>query len=654
MGTIRSVSTPPAQSDAGGSAGNVFRLAMQRPRALVLETCVVASLAAVVAALFLHVGTASWREPFDYDGDALQAQSIVRGIIETGWVNHSPRLGAPFGQLHFDFPLGGDNLNFAVIRFLSLFSDDWALVTNLYFLLGFPAAAATSHVALRWLRAPRWSAASASLLFAFAPYHFFRGEEHLFLATYAIVPIAVLLIVRACGGTLPWTPSAATAGSSKVRSVARSWPWLVGLAAVGASGAYYFIFSVMLFIVAGSIAAAVCRSTKPLVAALASIGLAATSFAVGMVPSWWYWRANDRVAVAKRSPFEQDYYGLRISSLLSPVQHHVFPPFRYVAERLVNPVASFSSHESYQYLGLVGAVGLVMMVSTLLVRAVAPVRQQHAVRGLLSALVVLCIAVSAIGGLSWAGAVVSFTQIRAWSRISIFISFMVLAWMAIGMVRLETRMATAERSRRWRGALVLGAVTVLGLFDQVPTMRFPLAWSNTSVNVQSDREYFQRVERTLGAGASVFVLPVRRYPEEQATNYSADYDLMRPYLSSETLCWSYGGMKFRESEWQQLLIGIPVPQLLDDLVAVGFDAVLVDRFGYPDGGASLEQQISAAVPGRASTDATGRWVTFDLSDYALWRTVDLGAASLDRRRAALLGPAASLVRDCRTGELVTG
>ena len=40
----------------------------------------------------------------------------------------------------------------------------------------------------------------ASLLYAFLPYHFMRGQYHLLLAAYFAIPLVVLLMLRLCEG----------------------------------------------------------------------------------------------------------------------------------------------------------------------------------------------------------------------------------------------------------------------------------------------------------------------------------------------------------------------------------------------------------------------------------------------------------------------
>lgn len=114
----------------------------------------------------------------------------------------------------------------------------------------------------------------------------------------------------------------------------------------------------------------------------------------------------------------------------------------------------------------------------------------------------------------------------------------------------------------------------------------------------------------------VYQLPYRRFPEEVATVASADYDLLRPYLQTDTIRWSYGGMKGREADWQRRLEGTSVTDFVRNIRSVGFVGVLVDRAGYSDYGIQLEQEINAVTGVGGSQSSDGRWVFFDLSRLA--------------------------------------
>ena len=97
---------------------------------------------ALVTVFALDLWKAKLTVPFTYSGDALPTGAHFKTVIEEGWYEHQPRLGAPFGQTYNDFPTA-DNLHMVAAKILGLFTSDWALALNLYFLIGFALTALT-------------------------------------------------------------------------------------------------------------------------------------------------------------------------------------------------------------------------------------------------------------------------------------------------------------------------------------------------------------------------------------------------------------------------------------------------------------------------------------------------------------------------------
>src|SRR5205085_11678785 len=135
--------------------------------------------------------------PFAYSLDALVNLALVKDTLEQGWPLHNSLLGAPYGQHLYDFPVvAGDIVHLLLIKLIGLFSSNPAFVTNVFFLVEFPLTAALALWALRRLGISTWPAVACAILYACAPYHFYRGEIHVFLAGYFAVPVGVYLVVR--------------------------------------------------------------------------------------------------------------------------------------------------------------------------------------------------------------------------------------------------------------------------------------------------------------------------------------------------------------------------------------------------------------------------------------------------------------------------
>src|SRR4051794_7732701 len=96
-----------------------------------------------------------------------------------------------------DFPSALDeNLHFGIMKLLTVFTRNFAAVANAYFLLTFPLTAITALYTFRKLSS-RWiGSIVGSLLFTFLPYHFFRGQHHLSLAGYYMLPLVIGVAIR--------------------------------------------------------------------------------------------------------------------------------------------------------------------------------------------------------------------------------------------------------------------------------------------------------------------------------------------------------------------------------------------------------------------------------------------------------------------------
>ena len=76
--------------------------------------------------------------------------------------------------------------------------------------------------------------------------------------------------------------------------------------------------------------------------------------------------------------------------------------------------------------------------------------------------------------------------------------------------------------------------------------------------------------------------------------------MMRPYLVTKTLRFSFGSARGRNREaWQWEVEKLPAPELIATLEKYGFSAIYINRKGYADHGEDLLKQL--AIQGRADT-----------------------------------------------------
>jgi phosphoglycerol transferase len=223
--------------------------------------------------------------------------------------------------------------------------------------------------------------------------------------------------------------------------------------------------------------------------------------------------------------------------------------------------------------------------------------------------------IATIGGFASVISLYVTSEIRSWDRMSIFIGFFALAAVGLLLDAAFSKMRVRQVGK-FAIPLVLAVVLLAGLLDQTNKTLIP-NYKAAGSTYLSDRAYFSQIEAELPKGSQVFELPLMQFPESAPINGVQSYDLLRPYLVTRNLRWSFGGIKGRlESTWQDRLRNMSVPDLLHALVATGFQGLYIDRAGYADNAASLESQISAELGGQQPlVGQNGMGSFFDLRAY---------------------------------------
>lgn len=582
------------------------------------EFLIVGSLAAVatVAAVtvLLRLWEADIRIPLHQGGDTNFCAMVVKAIKEQGWYFRNPSLGAPFEQQMYDFPIGGDNLQLFAMRLIAYLPFSYGTILNLYYIATYPLVAISAAIVLRWLGTSRWTSVVISCLFALLPYHFARNQSHLFLSGYYGVPLGGFLAFRTLRG---WTFRDGYLVNDRGRDRGERRKRIaltVALCAiVGSASSYYAAFSVVM-VAAASVAAGTrfrskaCATTGAVVASTIIVVMAAN-----VLPNVWYRTQNGvNEEVAHREAAESEVYSLKIAQILVPTSHHRVDALARLGQRYGEfPLQS----EGGPSLGTAGALGMLFLLGVAVLGGVGAIAPRSSLTRFqpLAFIVIVSVLLSTTGGISSLIALLVTPQFRGWNRISVFIAFASLAAVGLALDGLLWRASRREgRSarrlpapRRWIAPVTLALVLVLGALDQTSTNIIP-NYSAAAAEYKSDADFIAELERSLPARAMVFQLPIRPFPEVPPLFGLADYDHLRGYLHSQTLRWSYGGMKGREGAWHDALEVEPLPRVLEVVVNAGFAGIYVDRNGYPDQGAAIEKELLALEQGRMIASPNGR------------------------------------------------
>ena len=555
-------------------------------RAEALVAALAAAAALVVAAVVLELWNADLRAPFADTGDATLNLVLIKDTIENTWYFENSHLGAPAGLELYDYPvINGEALNVALFHVLAIGSDDPALILNLFFLLTFPLAALTAFLVLRRLCAEPLAAGVCAVLYAVLPYHFVRGEVHVFLAAYYAVPVGAYLALAVLGG----------AELLRGRRVMLATAGLATLVGVASGSFYYSVFTVILIAAAGILRFVAARDRRALFAAGVVVAIVGAVSLLQLAPTIAYRAANGRnETVAKRFAFESEVYALKLTDLLLPIDQHRVGALARAKEsyRVHSPPGDARAAS----LGLVASLGFVWLVAAVLA-AVAGWRPpgRHPDLGLLTIVSFLFATVGGLG--AFAGSV--WPETRAWNRLSVFIAFFCLAAVALGLSRLRSSLRTPLY------VAVLAAVLLIGVLDQT-TSTFAPPYDGVARQWRRDDEFFERLDERLSEGAMVVQLPYETFPEPPNA-FNAGYEPAKAYLHSDDLRWSYAAMRGRD-DWAALNAVKPAPELVAAARRAGFAGILLDRAAAPTAEPDLRRVVGA--PDLASAD--GRYVFFRL------------------------------------------
>jgi phosphoglycerol transferase len=568
-------------------------------------------ISAVALTGLLRLDRAGWRVPFYYSlgGDNHLAGVWVKMIVDHGWVLDNPRIGAPGALDMRDFPMP-ENLHFLLVWLLGALSHDYAAALNLFYVLNFPLAAWAALFALRRLGVSATVATVVGVLYAFLPYHFLRGQGHLWLGGYYAVPLMALVLAWLWRGEpIFWK------GDDPDRPRPPGRPALAAAICIAmpATGPYYAFFGACLASAGAIIVLLRRRSAPRLLDAATVLALIAGSLATQVAPTIAHVARHGRSPeVARRRPHESEQYGLKLYQLLLPAPGHRSPILRkFTTHKDLGPHDYDRMQVQESETGALGLIGAVGLVALLLAAFVA--RRGRGTEGLLGALSEVNLAtilLATVGGFGTVFAALVSPQIRAYNRASVFVAFFSLAAVALGLEAARRRWATTPRSRA-AGLGLLGALLAFGLWDQSPAVMVP-DYGREARAFAIDARFAHQVEAALGDRPMVFQLPHVPFPETRPVGLMRDYDHLWGYFHTTRARWSYGAMRGREAEsWQRRVAALPPVAMVAALRAAGFGGLTLDRHGFSEAEAArIEAELRRLTGSEPMVGPGGRVVFF--------------------------------------------
>lgn len=577
---------------------------------------------AYILALFICVITLAWvmklweadfSIPFSYEGDALNLDMLIKSIIDNGWIYYNDFVGMPTGLYMYDYPVA-DNLTFGLIKIITFFAHNYANAMNFFYLLTFPLTTFTTMLVLRQFKVSYASSIVFSLLFTFVPYHFLRGEPHVHIANYFIIPPMVMVIIWIYTDKIFFSNSNKDEVDLKINIFNRKSIMSILICfIVSSSFIYYSLFSCFFLMVAG-ITSSISRKNKyPLLESIVLIASILIGVIINILPSLIFIFNHGRNAEAiARTPFiEAELYGLKIIQLLMPIPGHRIPFLAHIADIYFRS-APLVTENYMSSLGIIGSVGFIILILYIFYKSANGINNVPLISEL-SILNLSAILLATIGGFANIVNLI-FPAVRAYNRMSIFIAFFSFFAVAILLDYFSKKyVKTKAPILLFYGLMAL--ILVGGILDQTSDSFAP-PYSTTKAEYISDQNFMDGIQAVMPENAMIFQLPYAWYPEYPPINRMTDYSHFKGYLHSKDLRWSYGTIKGRAGDlWQREVATLPLTDMVKILSITGFNGIYVDSYGYPDNGISIIANLSNLLDTEPLISANGRLFFFDMTEY---------------------------------------
>lgn len=532
----------------------------------------------------------------DAIGLATQAQNDVSGI------EREELYGMPYEEGNRE-TIVNSVLTSLFLKLLTICCDSFGTAGNILYLTGYLLAAVCMYAALKMMRIHNAAAAALCILFAFLPYHYYRGECHLSLGMYYMVPFICLLVLWIMEGKLRLGPDCGRAEKKLIAAAC------VAAFTAGLLDIYYIVFSCILLLfsgLAGSVKKKDLSSVK--MALLLCFVMCLPSLVVNIPAMADGSQIEETVAARGINEFEM--YGMRIAQLLLPVQNHRISALARIRAEYDRSIPD--NETKMATLGLIMSIGFyISLVYCFLIQGKTKMDEQLRQLGLLN---LVCVLLGTIGGFNIFVGMIFSTVIRAYNRLSVFIAAFSTMTAALVLQNLYKKAEKKGKKSQTAFFILLSFLLVFGLLDQTP----PFDSRRYQENLRYDsntRGLVQQIQACVPEDSMIFMLPILTdgFYAYQMRNYEQQW----PALYSDTLRWSTSkAVGVKNKRWKECLRNMETEEMLEQVSAAGFAGIWLDENGY--GESEFEQirtKLDRLLGEPALVSESGKQFFYPLWDY---------------------------------------
>lgn len=560
----------------------------------------------------------------------------TKTLLDTGWVLQNQYLGAPgISEWYGNSGSQTSAIHSVLMLGIGIFVKDAVRVQQYYYMINFSLISVTAYISLRYLNIARLPAVIASLLFAFTPYRL-QSMSFAYLSNYFIIPLAILPSIWILQGKLRWDRNDEDSHRTSLRYSAWSLA-IVALAAV--SDGYYAFFTLLLLGFAIAVRAIGGDLKHPMSRLALPLSCVIAMFIVVLALQWplYHYRVTHPAEADQdqmKQAIDAEVYSPSLKLLLTPSVNHRIPAVARYARHVVE-TANFNRRFPYLQgapviLGALGSISLVIALSLIAVRLIAPAGTQpphwHAgvmptngppveILSIIALFILLCTISGGIGSLI----ALFYPAIRAYERFAIFLSFVLYAIAAAFAGKLiDNRKPVIYRSIISAILVILG---LLAFLDQTPHDLLGLSTKAGHVarkeRFVAERSFVQSMESELPQASMIYQYPYSQYLTNNRYYGWGQFGQLRLYLHSQRLRWSNGSAKGSPVDnWHERLSHLPLPLLLTEVQAAGFQALVADRLVLPDADYEAIRSEMVRLTGRPPIES-------DRARLAYWKLPSL-------------------------------
>lgn len=587
-----------------------------------IEYSIAVFLCIIILIITLRLWNFSLNIPLEYSGDALSHGALTKGIIDNGWFLENKFFGMPLNGKFYDFP-GSDLLHWIIMKFLSLFIHNFGGILNIYFFLTFIFVTLTTLYVFRQFKYSYPVSLVGTLLYTFIPYHFFRGISHLFLSAYYMIPLIVMVFIWIYNDELNILHIDESTKKYKFRFTKKFIFSFIICIFTASSGIYYAFFSCF-FLSILFIVKLIQKKRLNSIVPISLIGIILLTIFINILPNLiYYHKYSKNNCVASRSPIETEIFSLRISRLFFPITDYGIKKISDARE-IYRYSFNAASGEGDEYLSFAGIIGFFYLLFFLIKRNIANYDDKKL--EILSFLNIIAVLFATYGGFNILFSLFINSSIRAYSRMSAFISFFSIFGFVILINNLSFKLNKINnRKRKIIFMSLLTIIFIVCIIDETNKKSSTSISKKYSFIPQYDKvkkefnnhaDFIKKIENNISKNAMIFQIPYISFPEGIASYNTTSYSQFIAYLHSKQLKWSFGAMRCRKSDlWQKDVVKLPVKQFVDSICIAGFLGIFIDRWGYIDFGDDLEKTIESILNNKPIVSNDGRYSFYNIEKY---------------------------------------